>query len=261
MYQLSGYSIIKHVSKTWEFRLIHRVLLAKYGTEVNKLGIVDQFMSMRSDDIYVTFAMCYQSLSRVWLTLGLRPDINKGLQYHDRVMKKVHGMPDDVIDLIASFIPEQNYRAPWWKRYYGDIEDPYNLSSARFLWGYGSNYTSTLDDIPAPSIFIRTQRDDILDLFYNGRHEIPDIDNYDEIPDLVCIDGSIVTRDSEMVVHPRYPGDYVFPPGNNVLETRNHIYSIAFNPINYLTPGRVSYPVYPQYNRRIIVTVLGEPHL
>jgi hypothetical protein len=177
------------MSKTWEFRLIHRVLLAKYGTEVNKLGIVDQFMSMRSDDIYVTFAMCYQSLSRVWLTLGLRPDINKGLQCHGRVMKNVHGMPNEIIDLIASFIPEQNY---------GDIADPYRLRSERSLVTLASaiNFLLLLDDIRVdPSI--RTNRSDLVSTMHNGRH-----DNYDEIPDLVDIDGSIVTRESEMVVPP-----------------------------------------------------------
>jgi hypothetical protein len=238
MYQSFVYMIIKNVSRTCTFRQIHDVLSIKYGSEFAKLDIVDQFMSMRLVDIYVIFARCYQSLSRVWLNLGLHPDINSGMQYHYAVMKNVSGMPGEIIDLIASFIPEQNY---------SDIADPYRLRFGRSLVDFASNinFMLLLDDIRvAPSI--RINRSDLVSILYNGRHD------YDEISDLVDIDGSIVTRDSETDV-PRYPVDYVFPPGNNVSET--------LNPINYLAPSRVSYLIYPRYNKSITFTLLCEPHV
>jgi hypothetical protein len=206
------------VSKTWDFRQIHHFLLEKYGTVLTKLDIVDQFMNMRSDDIHFTLAWCYQSLSRVWLTLGFRPDINNGL--HCSVMKNIHGIPDDIINLIASFIPEQNY---------GDIADPYKVRSEKSLVLLASaiNFLLLFDDIP-PSRSTRNRLDDIRSIFYEGLH------NYCEVPDI----NGIVTRHSQTDL-PRYPGDYVFPPDNNVPETLNNIYPIILTPINYLAPGLV----------------------
>jgi hypothetical protein len=112
MLQSSIYSIIKSESKTSEFQQIHYILSPGYGDDFDKMSIVDQVMHMHLDDIYTIFAWCYQSLSYVWLTIGLRPDINQGLQSHGHVMKNINKMPYDIIQLISLFIPESNYQKP-----------------------------------------------------------------------------------------------------------------------------------------------------
>jgi hypothetical protein len=103
------YSVIKRVSKTLEFQQIHYILSPGYGAEFDEMSIVDQFMSMNLDDVYTIFARCYQSLSYVWLALGLRPGIYQDMSY-GHIMKNMNTMPTDIIHLISSFIPENNYQ-------------------------------------------------------------------------------------------------------------------------------------------------------
>jgi hypothetical protein len=108
------YSNIERVSRSEEFQQIQMILSSGYGDDFDKMNIVDKFMSMNLDDVYAIYRCCYQSLSYVWLTLGLRPNlnigVNKGMENYDRIMKNMNKMPDDVINLISSFIPDSNYR-------------------------------------------------------------------------------------------------------------------------------------------------------
>jgi hypothetical protein len=108
------YSNIERVSRSEEFQQIQMILSSGYGDDFDKMNIVDKFMSMNLDDVYAIYRCCYQSLSYVWLTMGLRPNlnigVNKGMENYDRIMKNMNKMPDDVINLISSFIPDSNYR-------------------------------------------------------------------------------------------------------------------------------------------------------
>ena len=63
-------------------------------------------MNIIKHHVYTYFRLYYDETSYVWLSLGLRPDIN----LHDQLMFNIGNLPDEIIHKISTYLtqPKKN---------------------------------------------------------------------------------------------------------------------------------------------------------
>jgi hypothetical protein len=59
-----------------------------------------KIMNIVKHYVYTYFRAHYDETSYVWLSLGLRPDIN----LHDRLMFNIGNLPDEIIHKISTYM-------------------------------------------------------------------------------------------------------------------------------------------------------------
>lgn len=73
-----------------------------------EMDFIDKIRLFDVEDVYVIFSNLYFDTMNVWISLGFRPDLNKNIRQDEKFLGGIGKLPDEIIDLIATFIPKNN---------------------------------------------------------------------------------------------------------------------------------------------------------
>jgi hypothetical protein len=76
----------------------------KYITDIP--DIYDQMRLLYKTDVYLIFMIMYEESSQLWMSIGMRHDIN--VKSEDKVLSYVNNLPYELISHIISYIPGVN---------------------------------------------------------------------------------------------------------------------------------------------------------